>query len=77
MVPDFQIDVSERGEITVSFPGNIPALAIEESFEQAVRRMKDRAVARKDKDSRFIMARYGDAVISSTYCSSAVTPFTR
>lgn len=61
VVPDFQIDVSERGEITVGFPGNIPALAIEESFEQAVARMKDRAASRKDKDARFIMARYGDA----------------
>lgn len=61
VVPDFQIDVSERGEITVGFPGNIPALAIEESFEQAVRRMKDRAATRKDKDARFIMSRYGDA----------------
>lgn len=61
VVPDFQVDVSAQGEITVSFPGNIPALAIEESFEQAVRRMQDRAEARKDKDARFIMARYGDA----------------
>lgn len=62
VVPDFQIDVSERGEITVGFPGSIPALAIEESFEQAVRRMKDRAATRKDdKDARFITSRYGDA----------------
>ena len=61
VVPDFQVDVSDSGGITVSFPGRIPALAVEEGFEQAVRRMKEHASARREKDARFILSRYGDA----------------
>lgn len=61
LVPDFQIDVSDSGEITVSFPGNIPALAIEESFDQAFKRLRDRAERQKEPDARFIISRYDDA----------------
>lgn len=61
VVPDFQVDTSDSGEIVISFPGRIPPLAIEESFEQAYRRLQENANARKEKDARFILSRYGDA----------------
>lgn len=61
VVPDFQVDTSDSGEIVISFPGRIPPLAIEESFEKAYRRLQENANARKEKDARFILSRYGDA----------------
>lgn len=61
VVPDFQIDTSDDGEITVGFNSSIPSLAVEESFEQAYRRLQATAETRKAGDSRFVVSRYRDA----------------
>lgn len=61
VVPDFQVDVERDGDITISFSSNIPALAIEESFEQAYKRILLRKQASEDADSKFILSRYRDA----------------
>lgn len=60
-VPDFQVDTDDEGHITVSFPGRIPELAISESFEQAMRRLRERSGEPKPKDARFISGRFTDA----------------
>lgn len=61
VVPDFQIDTTDEGEITVSFNSRIPALAIEESFEQAYHRLQTAARNRNEGDNRFVISRYKDA----------------
>ncbi|MCM1222831.1 MAG: RNA polymerase factor sigma-54 [Lachnospiraceae bacterium] len=61
VVPDFQVDVDASGQITVSFSSNIPSLVIEEGFEQAYRRMKERKQARIEADDKFVATRYRDA----------------
>lgn len=61
VVPDFIVDVADDGDIKVSLPGRIPALAIEESFEQAVKRLQKEGTANDKKGAEFIMSRYGDA----------------
>lgn len=61
VVPDFIVEVADDGEITVSLPGRIPALTIDESFEKAVKRLQQEGNPRGKKGSEFIMSRYGDA----------------
>lgn len=61
VVPDFIVDVEDDGDIKVSLPGRIPALAIEESFAQAVKRLQHEGSSADRKGSEFVMSRYGDA----------------
>lgn len=61
IVPDFIVSVDE-GEITVHLNNHYPDLRIEESFENAVRRMELNAQGRASrKGQEFISSRYNDA----------------
>lgn len=61
VVPDFIIGV-ENGEITVQLNNHFPELRIEESFENAVRRMERNVKKRETKKgNEFVLSRYNDA----------------
>lgn len=61
IIPDFFIDNTD-GEITISLNNSVPELRIDESFADAVRRMKDNAATRAArKGNDFILNRYNDA----------------
>lgn len=61
VVPDFIVDVDEAGHMSVSLAGKRPELAIEASFESAVKLMQNQADRRRVKGGDYISARYNDA----------------
>lgn len=60
IIPDFIIDIND-GRISVTLNNRIPELRISESFDNAVRRMKENARLRKEKGNDFLKMRYNDA----------------
>ncbi len=60
IVPDFIVDTDDDGSLTVSLGGRNPRLAIEASFESAMKLMQSRE-NRKPKGADYITARYNDA----------------
>lgn len=60
IVPDFMIDIDGEN-IVISLNNNIPELQVEESFENAVKRMERNARQRASKENEFVMSRYNDA----------------
>ncbi len=65
VVPDFQVEETDDGDLSVSIPGSIPALTIESSFAAAVADMERNAEARRssadDSAREFVMTRFNDA----------------
>ena len=61
VVPDFIVDVSPSGQISVALPSRLPQLDIEESFSEAVRRLQKKPDKESRKGNEFILSRYGDA----------------
>lgn len=60
IIPDFIIEIDDN-DIRITLNNNIPDLHIEESFEEAVRRMESNAKRREEQGKEFIMARYNEA----------------
>lgn len=64
IIPDFEVEIDDEGEITVSLNNRIPELRISETFSNAVRRMDENAETRranKDNKSAFLTTRYNEA----------------
>lgn len=61
ITPDFFIDISDDGEITISLNNRIPELRIEESFSKAMELMESNAKKRDSKSNAFVLSRYNDA----------------
>lgn len=60
IIPDFIIDIDDE-DIKITLNNNIPDLHIEESFENAVKRMESNAKKREEQGKEFIMSRYNEA----------------
>ena len=62
IIPDFIVNESdELGQLTLSLNSNIPDLQIEESFSEAMTRLKPRPGRNGRKGSEYIVSRYNDA----------------
>lgn len=61
VVPDFIVEADDAGELAVSLAGKRPELAVEASFESAMKLMQNNADRRKIKGADYISARYNDA----------------
>ena len=60
IIPDFIIDIDDN-DIKITLNNNIPDLHIEESFENAVKRMESNAKRREEQGKEFIISRYNEA----------------
>ncbi len=60
IIPDFIVNNLD-GELTISLNNRIPELRIDESFEQAKRRLEISGKSKDTSDSKFILSNYDDA----------------
>lgn len=60
IIPDFIIEI-EDNDLRITLNNNIPELHIEESFQDAVKRMENNAKRREEQGKEFIISRYNEA----------------
>lgn len=61
VVPDFIVDADDTGALSISLGGSQPHLAIEASFESAMKMIRNASERRRIQGADYIAARYGDA----------------